>query len=62
MDELSPNNIKLIKYALQKLSEQTNPETDGYEHMLLDIHRINYKLDNHSKLTGDNGKKPVLLN
>jgi len=62
MDDLSDNNIKLIKYALKKLAESTDPKSENYEHILLDIHRITYKLDNHSQLTGTDAERPVLLN
>ena len=62
MDELSDKNIQLILFALKKLADTTDPKTKGYEHMLLEIHRITYKLDNHSQLTEDNGKQPILLN
>tara|TARA_R110000823_G_scaffold78071_2_gene178097 strand:+ start:128 stop:316 length:189 start_codon:yes stop_codon:yes gene_type:complete len=62
MSELNHNNIELIKYALRKLSEDVdalqdineNPET-----VLIEIHRIIYKLDNTEKL---NILVPPLLN
>lgn len=61
MNDLSINNIKLIKHALFKLSESLNPQSEGYENMLLEIHRINYVLDNKAKLNKST-KLPVLLN
>ncbi len=62
MSELNHSNIELIKYALRKLSEDVdalqdineNPET-----VLIEIHRIIYKLDNTEKL---NILVPPLLN
>jgi|APSaa5957512535_1039671.scaffolds.fasta_scaffold30435_6 hypothetical protein len=61
MDDLSINNIKLIKHALFRLSESMSPESEGYESLLLDIHRINYVLDNKAELNKST-KLPVLLN
>tara|TARA_R110000772_G_scaffold227539_1_gene338308 strand:- start:710 stop:898 length:189 start_codon:yes stop_codon:yes gene_type:complete len=62
MSELTQSNIEIIKYALRKLSEDVdalqdineNPET-----VLIEIHRIIYKLDNTEKL---NILVPPLLN
>ena len=60
MEGLSKNQIKLIKFALNTLAENENIKHEGYEHMLIEIHRIKYVLDNQHKM--DETEKPTLLN
>ena len=50
-EELSPNNIKLIRIALTKLSESVDKDSESYDMFLLEIHRINFVLDNIEKLS-----------
>jgi|TARA_B110000967_G_C18886539_1_gene564368 hypothetical protein len=62
MSELTQSNIEIIKYALRKLSEDVEALQDinkDPEIVLIEIHRIIYKLDNTEKL---NILVPPLLN
>jgi hypothetical protein len=62
MSELTQSNIEIIKYALRKLSEDVDALQDinkDPEIVLIEIHRIIYKLDNTEKL---NILVPPLLN
>ncbi len=61
MNDFSLNHIKLIKHALFRLSESLDPNSEGYEMMLLDIHRINYILDNKAELSKPTDQ-PIILN
>jgi hypothetical protein len=62
MSERTQSNIEIIKYALRKLSEDVEALQDinkDPEIVLIEIHRIIYKLDNTEKL---NILVPPLLN
>ena len=53
MSQLSKSNINLINYALRKLSadvEALEDINEDPEIVLIEIHRIIYKLDNTEKL------------
>ena len=60
MEGLSKKQIKLIKFALNALAESENRKQDGYEHMLIEMHRIMYVIENQNKM--DETEKPTLLN
>jgi len=46
MDEFTENEIKLIHKALNTLSHYLNHTQNNQEFMLIQIHRIKYKLNN----------------
>ena len=60
MEGLSKKQIKLIKFALNALAESENRKQEGYEHMLIEMHRIMYVIENQNKM--DETEKPELLN
>ena len=55
MEGLSKQQIKIIKFALNELSESLKDEQ-----LLLEIHKIIYVLENQNKM--DKIKNPALLN